>query len=67
MDAGRHRSDYTEPDKFLEVKDALDKALDTLNDAEDRLKFISRDNKIKSILKDFPEDYKKKILAIMEE
>ena len=49
------------------VKDALDKALDTLNNAENKLKFITRDERIKNILKDCPEDYKKKILAIMEE
>ena len=49
------------------IKDALDKALDTLNDAENRLNFISRDEKIKSILKNDTMDYKQKILAILED
>ena len=47
------------------VKDSLDKALDTLYNAENRLHFVDRDNRIKKALES--KDYKSKILAILEE
>ena len=49
------------------VKDALDKALVTLNDMEDKLHFISRDEKIKKILESNTDDVKQKVLTILED
>lgn len=48
------------------VKDALDKAVKTMENYEKKLKFISRDNKIKDALNKIDEKTKTKILAILE-
>ncbi len=48
------------------VKDALDKAVMTMENYEKKLKFISRDNKIKDALNKIDEKTKTKILAILE-
>lgn len=48
------------------VKDALDKAVMTMENYEKKLKFISRDNKIKDALNKINEKTKTKILAILE-
>lgn len=48
------------------VKDALDKAVMTMENYEKKLKFISRDNKIKGALNKIDEKTKTKILAILE-
>ena len=49
-----------------EVKDALDKAVSTMENYENKLKFIARDNKIKDVLNELDEKTKTKILAILE-
>lgn len=48
------------------VKDALDKAVSTMENYENKLKFIARDNKIKDALNELDEKTKTKILAILE-
>lgn len=48
------------------VKDALDKAVSTMENYENKLKFIARDNKIKDVLNELDEKTKTKILAILE-
>lgn len=48
------------------VKDALDKAVSTMENYEIKLKFIARDNKIKDVLNELDEKTKTKILAILE-
>ena len=48
------------------VKDALDKAVMTMENYEKKLKFISRDNKIKNALNKIDEKTKINILAILE-
>lgn len=48
------------------VKDALDKAVLTMENYENKLKFIARDNKIKDALNELDEKTKTKILAILE-
>ena len=48
------------------VKDALDKAVSTMENYENKLKFIARDNKIKDALNELYEKTKTKILAILE-
>ena len=48
------------------VKDALDKAVMTMENYEKKLNFISRDNKIKDALNKIDEKTKTKILAILE-
>ena len=48
------------------VKDALDKAVSTMENYENKLKFIARDNKIKDALNELDEKSKTKILAILE-
>lgn len=48
------------------VKDALDKAVSTMENYENKLKFIARDNKIKYALNELDEKTKTKILAILE-
>ena len=48
------------------VKDALDKAVLTMENYENKLKFIARDNKIKYALNELDEKTKTKILAILE-
>ena len=47
-------------------KDALDKAVSTMENYENKLKFIARDNKIKDVLNELDEKTKTKILAILE-
>ena len=44
------------------VKDALDKAVSTMENYENKLKFIARDNKIKDVLNELDEKTKTKIL-----
>lgn len=48
------------------VKDALNKAVSTMENYENKLKFIARDNKIKDALNELDEKTKTKILAILE-
>ena len=48
------------------VKDALDKAVSTMENYENKLKFIARDNKIKDALNKINEKTKTKILAFLE-
>lgn len=48
------------------VKDALDKAVSTMENYENKLKFIARDNKLKDVLNELDEKTKTKILAILE-
>ena len=48
------------------VKDALDKAVSSMENYENKLKFIARDNKIKDVLNELDEKTKTKILAILE-
>lgn len=48
------------------VKDALDKAVSTMENYENKLKFIARDNKIKDALNELDEKTKTKILAFLE-
>lgn len=48
------------------VKDALDKAVSTMENYENKLKFIARDNKLKDVLNELDEKSKTKILAILE-
>ncbi len=48
------------------VKDALDKAVSTMENYENKLKFIARDNKIKDVLNELDEKTKTKILAFLE-
>lgn len=48
------------------VKDALDKAVSTMENYENKLKFIARDNKIKDVLNELDEKTKTKIFAILE-
>lgn len=49
------------------VKDSLDKALLTLTQAEEKLHFISRDEKLIEILKSGDKNAVQKILAILED
>lgn len=48
------------------VKDALDKGVTIMENYEKKLKFISRDNKIKNALNKIDEKTKINILAILE-
>lgn len=48
------------------VKDALDKAVSTMENYENKLKFIARDNKLKDVLNELDEKTKTKILAFLE-
>lgn len=54
------------------VKDALDNSLQTLKSTEEKLKFITRDERIKSIIENKPENEisttaKLQIISLMEE
>ena len=49
------------------VKDALDKAIETLNSAEEKLHFISRDEKIKELINSKGDNTLQKILALLED
>ena len=52
------------------VKDALDNAMSTLKNMEEKLQFISRDDNIKKLIeenKDIDEKTKNKLIALLED